>query len=112
MFAPSESPCEVLQADGTEMCQLALVFIEPVAEEVVLPIHREPRTDVSGAHTVEVRYLEPVVRGPGKEGDAIAVIENLLEIAKAMGLLGVIVKRGGRAVWGLDTENRSARNRP
>ena len=47
----------MLQAQGGEMRDLALVLIESVAEEIALPVDREPRSDLGGARAVAIGYL-------------------------------------------------------
>ena len=94
----------VLQAHRAKLGDLALILVQHIAQEIRLPVDRQPRPDVGGVHPAEVRNLEAVIGAPGHDRQAVALIEDVLEIAESMVLPGVVVQRRGAAVRGLDPQ--------
>src|SRR5882672_4753650 len=86
------------------MGQLPLVFIQSIAQVVVPAIDGDPRPDVRGMHAIPIWDFEAVVRGSEHESQAIAVIEDMLEITEAVILPGAIMKRCRTSVRRFDTE--------
>ncbi len=94
----------VLQAECREVGDFALILVELIAQEVALSGDRQSGTDLRGQQPRLVGNLEAVVGAADEEGHTIAVVQDVLEVAEAMVLAGVIVKRRGQSVGRLDAQ--------
>ena len=81
--------------------QLALILVQILAWESRLAVDREAQVRLQA---VQVGNLERVVGGAEDQRQAIAGVEDVLEIAEAVILRRVIVNRIGAAVWRLDAQ--------
>src|SRR6185437_11697884 len=99
---PGQRARRMLQAERGEMSDFALILVEIVAEVVAPAVDREARADLRSAHAVQVGDLEAVIGAPQDARKAIAVVEDLLEIAEEMMLARVVMHGIGAAVGGLD----------
>ena len=100
------TPAECCQLSAAKCGDLALIFVEVVAEEVVHAVYDdEVRIDVRGSArpcTLGISNLS--FETARDQRDAVTFIEEVLEVAEAVVLLGVVVERCRAAVRGLDAE--------
>src|SRR5581483_4443412 len=94
----------VLQAQRSEVRDFALVLVEVVAAKIRLAVDGQAGTDPGGRHAAQVGYLKVIVGAADEEGDPVGLVEDVLEVAEAMVLLGVIVQRRARAIRRFDPE--------
>ncbi len=92
----------MLPAEHAEVGDFALIFIQIVAEKIALAVDDESRADVPGVHASQVGDLEVIVGASQNPRDAVAVVEDLLEIAEEVMLMRVVVQRGRAAVRRFD----------
>ena len=91
----------MLPAHRAELSDLALVLVEILARVRRYPVDHQPER---GLLTVQVRNLKLADRAAEHDRDAILLVQDVLEVAEAVILRGVIVDGIRAAVRRLDAE--------
>src|SRR4029077_2666756 len=55
-------------------------------------------------HPAQIGNLEAIIRGSRDQGQAVAVVKDMLEVSKSVALLRVVMQRSGASVRRLDAE--------
>ena len=98
---PVERAFGVLPADDRVLRELVLRLVQIIAQKCGLTVDVEPQR---GLQTHLIRNLELIVRDTHDQRQAVAGIDDVLEIAEALNLGRVIMERIGTAVGRFDAK--------